>query len=406
MRCATPHRVLFLLAVASVVGTIGCRDADRGAGEDSARSPSEGIGYRASVPATTPYTAAIARLVFAGDIMAHPRNWNVADHDDLYEAVAHLVRRGDAGFANLETTVSDSRPYAGYPRFSVHSRYAEAAYRAGFSFLSLANNHTTDYGREGVIDTLEAVRRVAEREPGRYYGGIRSDQSSPFEPVVLVLSELRVVVVTLTNILNDWGGWELVDTLRSWNPSATDEVHERIRSAAQGADVVVVSIHHGTEYLTESVESEKRMLEGLADAGATVVWGHHPHVLQSPYYHTTPDGRRSLILPSLGNAISGQPRDVGFADFASPVAERGDSVLVEVVFHRDRLGRWTIATAHRHPITHFRTTDDTFVIRPLNETLTEPGQGSDAEARSAYYAYRAQVVAERMELRVSTPFAP
>jgi poly-gamma-glutamate capsule biosynthesis protein CapA/YwtB (metallophosphatase superfamily) len=81
---------------------------------------------------------------------------------------------------------------------------------------------------------------------------------------------------------------------------------QAVRQASAVSDYLIVSMHWGNEYQAGPDERQQRLAKALADAGADLIWGHHPHVLQKMEWLPTADGRQVLVIYSLGNLLSDQ----------------------------------------------------------------------------------------------------
>ena len=218
-----------------------------------------------------------------------------------FRDVLDTLAGGDLLFGNLESPIApDAHPVesAGM-RFTAPLLAASALARAGFAIVSTANNHAWDGGARGVAQTMNRLTEEGVRFVGSGFGRAMAEQ-----PVILERRGWRVGFFAVT---------------RAWNPAPDDFYgHPGSRYVAWGdpawlypairalkasgrVDLVVVSVHGGTEYQAEPRPSFQRFLEGLADAGADLVLAHHPHVLQPVIYrHGTP------IIQSLGNFVFSQ----------------------------------------------------------------------------------------------------
>ena len=196
------------------------------------------------------------------------------------DAVRPLIDAADVRFLNLETPVTE-RPFALVKEYL----YRMPAHRlgwvidAGFNLLSLANNHMGDAGEVGVQDTEAALReaaagrRVAWAGAGDHLGG--DDLQGPW-------GSIRFFAVSCTK-------YGQVAKPGDWLTRA-------IRAARAEGRTVVVSAHCGVEYVHQPPAFVVRLYRSLVDAGADVVIGHHPHVVQG--VETRGPG---VILYSLGN---------------------------------------------------------------------------------------------------------
>ena len=208
-----------------------------------------------------------------------------------FSGVAELLRADDLTIANLEGTLTEHQG-ANNPVFSIRGKpeYAAMLVQGGVELVDIENNHSHDYGLEGFADTKAALERAGVG----YFGGGVVDRRT--------VRGIRVVN------LGYLGG-----------PQGTRAhvVADLARERPQ-ADLVIVSFHWGVEGWTETHPDQQSLGRAAVDAGADLVIGTHPHVLQGiESYH----GRH--ILYSLGNFVFGansQPADM-------------DSMIVQERFH-------------------------------------------------------------------------
>ncbi len=272
---------------------------------------------------------------FVGDIMAHSVNFQMPEYDRIYDDLRPILLEDDASFANLEFPIDESAPYATYPRFNVHRPYVEAAIRGGFDVFSLANNHSTDRFRSGVLETLDAADALSE-DYGVRFSGLRRDAAAPWELEILEFEGTRVGFVAFTGFLNDpWNGAELVYLADHRVAASRASLLGAIESWDGDCDVLIVSYHAGIEYVLDPDPDKAAFLREMVAAGADVVWAHHPHVLQPWEMVRGPDGGDKLVLYSLGNFISGQTWRLSAEDYRRHRAFTGDTAVVQVRLHAD-----------------------------------------------------------------------
>lgn len=220
-----------------------------------------------------------------------------------FRIVLDSLHDADLLFGNLESPIApDFHPIesAGMV-FTAPALAAEALARAGFAIVSTANNHAWDGGRGGVAETMRRLTTAGVRFVGSGFGRAMAEQ-----PVIVQRHGWRVAFFAVT---------------RAWNPAPdafyrhpgadfvawgdTAWLYPAIRSlqASGRADLIVVSVHGGAEYVPQPPKPYQRFLEGLVDAGADLVLAHHPHVLQPVVYR----GGKPII-ESLGNFVFSQDR--------------------------------------------------------------------------------------------------
>jgi hypothetical protein len=213
-------------------------------------------------------------------------------------SVAPVLRAADIAVANLECSVSTrGSPVPGKQytfRGKPSSLRAMARY-AGTDAVTLANNHTLDYGRLAFADTLSYAHEYGLKTVG---GGRNLHLAR--RPALFRLGGIRVAFLGYSDVRPL--GFDAGPTWPGTAPAFPSYISHDVRRAKnRGADVIVVYFHWGAER-TFSPNSRQRSLATLAfDAGATVVLGAHPHVLQP----IEQPRRRRLVAWSLGNFVFG-----------------------------------------------------------------------------------------------------
>ncbi|MCK9249190.1 MAG: CapA family protein [Solirubrobacteraceae bacterium] len=235
-------------------------------------------------------------LAAVGDVNLHPAPLGAIAGGDVHGPWRHvgpILRTADIAVGNLETSISTrGTPFPKAFTFRGSPSALRAARdRAGLDVLSLANNHTGDYGRDALLDTVRWVRRL-----GMAPVGAGRDVRDATRHRVVERRGLRVAFVAFNEILpiEFRAGDDRPGT--AW--ITPDAVRRAIVRARRGNDVVVASFHWGMELATSPSSAQQATARVALDAGATVVLGHHPHVLQP----TVRVGRR-VVAYSLGNFV-------------------------------------------------------------------------------------------------------
>ena len=211
-------------------------------------------------------------------------------HMRQYFADAQIV------FGNVEGPLTDRGtpdPDKTFVFRSPPDEVAAALKTAGFNVVSLANNHTLDYGADGLTQTIEALDAA-----GIQHAGAGADLMAARKPALLEANGQRVAVLAYSVTLPENF---YAKKNRAGTAFAHDEqVREDVMAARAQADIVLVSFHWGQERKTKLREYQTRLGHLAIDAGASVVIGHHPHILQGIEQYK--DG---IILYSLGNFTFG-----------------------------------------------------------------------------------------------------
>ena len=282
------------------------------------------FGLNAAKPAV-PYPHELARVSFAvaGDVIPHEavRAAAAAEGSDvpgwtaLFSEVSDVFQSADFGFVNMETPVAPEHSKGSKPfMFDAPVALPQALKASGVKIVSFANNHVMDQGWPGFIETREHLRETA-----LLFAGTGDTAATTFQPVFTEANGIKVGWLGMTRWLNGNRNPDNPDQPHvnffpypgeSGGAPGADEaqVLAAIKAARAQCDFLVVSIHWGIEYAPaprpEDIDTAHKML----DAGASIIVGHHPHVLQPVETYRTADGRNTVIFYSLGNFLSNQSR--------------------------------------------------------------------------------------------------
>jgi len=209
-----------------------------------------------------------------------------------FQHVKDALRDSDLVFGNLELPLSSrGTPHPtkrlGYPAFRADPAAVEGLLAAGFNVLNLANNHILDYGTEALLDTIEVLRAN-----GMHPIGAGRDMGEARTPVFLQVKGVKIAFLAYCDFY-------IASAHRAGTaPFEPELMVEDIRAARQAADVVVVSLHLGIEYCPCPLPRHRAIAHRLVDAGAALILGHGPHLLQGIEHY-----RNGLIVYSLGDFV-------------------------------------------------------------------------------------------------------
>ena len=246
-----------------------------------------------------------ADLLFAGDIMQHETQLNMAKGKDgkysfsyCYRHISPLVKAADISVANLETTIGESR-YSGYPSFCAPDSFLYAVKNAGFNVLLFANNHCLDKGKRGALHTLDMLDSLQFAHCGVYRNAKEREERYP------LLIEKKGVRVAILNYTYGTNGRE-VPAPMVVNLIDKETIARDIQAAkAKCPDAIIACMHWGDEYVSLPPAKVKEMSNWLIEMGVNHIIGNHPHVIQPIEIResaTTPD--RHLVVYSTGNLVS------------------------------------------------------------------------------------------------------
>lgn len=231
-------------------------------------------------------------FLFVGDVMAHSPQVTVAkrgngyDFTPCFRYVKPLFEAADCVVANLETTLSNTPPYSGYPCFTAPAALADALADAGVDIAVTANNHSLDAGSVGVNRTLELLR-----SRGLAAVGTTEQSVLRFEKKGVKFAIMAYTYGTNGIPLPDDVSVHKIDTL---------QIKRDLQSAAD-VDCRIVFLHWGTEYSHRPNRQQRELADFLHRAGCQVVIGSHPHTVQRAEC-----SKNAVTVYSLGNFISNQ----------------------------------------------------------------------------------------------------
>ena len=237
-------------------------------------------------------------------LQAKQRGGDHYDFSFAYENMRDFYTQFDVNWLNQETLVNDAFAPSGYPMFSTPGDITDALYDIGFRVFSLSNNHTYDKGASGIAATLQFWESMPEDvvTTGLWRGEEDYDR--------IPLQTVNGVTIAYLSYTEHTNGIRQNKNMTAnvIYISQTDVIERQVRLARQQADFVVVGVHWGVEDSHAIVDSQRTLAQNLADWGADVIVGTHPHVLQDAQWLIAADGRRSFVAFSLGNFLSTQSR--------------------------------------------------------------------------------------------------
>ncbi len=281
-------------------------------------------------------------LAAAGDLVMQPFvQWKGTrdGFETLWSALAPVFRDADVSYLNLEGPIAegltwragrvpprgaaevaralalqswsktadridrDLEPYTGYPRFNYPPALADGLRRGYVDIVSTANNHSLDRHGVGVDATLDALDAAGVCTTGTRRRGARLAWSTVMDVRGFRLAWLGCTIHT--NGLPDRHG-----QVRSCvEPTQRAELLAEIARLRDQVDAVIVTPHWGWEYKDWANKHQRAFAHAALDAGATLVLGTHPHVVQPVERYVTRDGRDTLVAWSLGNFVNAHFRE-------------------------------------------------------------------------------------------------
>ncbi len=308
---------LLLVLCAALVCFSGC-----GGGAQNNRESSGSGGADAEEPAKKEPVE--LSILCVGDVMAHYPNLYAAvndstgeyEFDENYVYVKGYIEGADLAICNLEGAIADGEA-SGYPLFNYPESLAKTLADTGFDVAINANNHMMDQGYDGLVSTVEVLRKNGLKTAGSKLEG--EDNAN----CVIDVKGVKVGIVAYTyettgsagerpSINGNYVSDEAAEQINSFNYyelSSSD--YARIQAdvdkvRADGAQIVIAYMHWGEEYQRTPNTWQTQMAQKLVDMGVDIIYASHPHVPQEIAVLTSGSGKNVPVFYSLGNFISNQ----------------------------------------------------------------------------------------------------
>lgn len=262
------------------------------------------LGMLAAVYSVAAQDTTRISLLFIGDVMQHDSQINAAynasnknyDYSSCFQFVKPYLASADLTIGNLEVTLAGS-PYKGYPQFSAPDELAVTLKDVGMDILVTANNHCLDRGRKGLERTVMMLDSLDIVHTGTFRDTVERMNDYP------LLVEKNGFKLSLLNYTYGTNGIP-VTRPNVVNRIDTAVIRQDIMKAkTQSPDAIIVFLHWGQEYQSLPNKWQRDVATVCFNAGAKLVIGAHPHVLQPMEWRKASD---QLIAYSLGNFVSGQ----------------------------------------------------------------------------------------------------
>ncbi len=389
------------------------------------------------------------RLLFAGDIMAHTQNFNMADYSLIWDDIREQVQAADYSFANLESPVMEERPFESYPTFNMQPSYPAAALDAGFNLISLANNHSNDQGSEGIkatalwaaqiekachshahadchsraptresfdkqiagsspAMTAPQAQKAAPQTGGKpqtwarpvFFSGLTEDGQMSFRE--FFWHEYKIAFVAVTELLNTWKNYEEINYVpptKKGRAAFCKQVADWKKELAP--DLFIVSVHTSEEEYVLTVLSEvQAFYRALLDAGADIVVSNHPHVVRPVELVAEKDTKkiRKVIIYANGNTISGQRRALNYDDPNEIWNYTGDGQIVELEMALDEKGFFALNYKKSFISAYTPQGERSPVIKRLDENFIHSLRENGEKKNSRYYEARLEALKKIKEI--------
>lgn len=255
-------------------------------------------------------------LIFAGDIIPHgsviygARYPNGYDFSKALRLISDEIESHDLSIINLETPVVSSKEPSGFPRFNAPPEMLDGLKDSGFNIINTNNNHLLDSSVGGAIKTIEEINKRNLLQLGT------SNDGKCYRII-----EEQGIKIAISSYSTYYNGLDA--SLDKDHPLLGKFSEERakrdfLEMQKENPDFNISFLHWGNEYHTTPNEHQIMIAETLNKLGYDLVVGAHPHVVE-PYEEIDNDGKKTLVVYSIGNFLTGQRRK----DFKNPLTEDG-----------------------------------------------------------------------------------
>jgi len=260
------------------------------------------------------------KLSFVGDIQMSGKIAELISKngDDYpFHYVKSMFEQDDLTVANLETPITTGGTPAEDKQFVFKSAPSSAGAlgKAGIDMVTLANNHVLDHGVSGLMDTIKHLDAAGIR-----YFGAGKDEDEAFKITYVECKGKRIALLGFSRVLPKTSWFA-----KGKNPGVAETynsamAHAKIAEARKEADFVIVTVHWGIEKADKPNAVQKQLAREYVDAGADLIIGSHPHVLQGFEQY-----KGKWIAYSLGNFV--------FTRSSNPMT--WETAVLQVTLNRD-----------------------------------------------------------------------
>ncbi len=254
-----------------------------------------------SIPRALPAETGEVTLYAVGDVMLGrhiARLMSARGNDSLFKEVSSTLQSGDLVFGNLEAIISTQDVPPSFPEkpynFHAPADAAQALKKAGFHVLAVANNHAMDYGLAALSETKKLL---AEKNIATFGAG--ASLADARRPAIVAKKGVRFGFLgySIAHARSVYAGKNKAGIA----PVRIEDILIDVQNLRKQVDVLVVSLHWGIEYEKKPEPKQREYGHRIVDAGADIIIGHHPHVMQGIELY-----RGRVIAYSLGNFIFDQ----------------------------------------------------------------------------------------------------
>ena len=269
-------------------------------------------------------------------LQAKGRGGDHYDFDAAYAAMQGYYDQFDVNWLNQETLVNDDYEPSGYPMFSTPGDITNALYNVGFRVFSLSNNHSYDKGAGGIASSMAHWAAMPDDVVSMGFYNLETYDDYAYQTVNGVTIGY-LSYTEMTNGLPTPSGSEYGVVYLDQR----DVIEKQITDMRPNCDVLVVSCHWGVEGSHTVTDAQRETAQWLADQGADLIIGTHPHVTQTAQWLTGTNENKSFVAYSLGNFINAQD-----------MADNMIGAILDVTFQKTTAADGTVTVEIQNPVLH------------------------------------------------------
>ena len=286
-------------------------------------------------------------LMMIGDNLLHPSVMRTGYMEDGSRNYTHLFQPlkayldfSDIKIINQETIFGgNDREFTGFPYFNSPTEVGDAIVEAGFNVVLHASNHTADQKISGMLHCIEYWKQY----PEMLVLGMFEEEKENQDIGLLEIEGVTFAILNYTygpnfpsiessiqghlGMLCDWDEDTGAIDFKTIHPDVLTD----IQKAKELADVVIVCPHWGNEYITTPSKVQETFALQMTEAGADVIIGTHPHVVQPVQWIESENGNRALCYYSLGNYVSGQDQAISMLEAMAWITFSVEENRVEIL---------------------------------------------------------------------------
>lgn len=244
--------------------------------------------------------SAVGDILCGDEMLMNAKNEdNSYDFNNIFKNVSPFIERSDLVVGTMETNFTNAQ-FSGYNKSNSPREFAMAVKKAGINLVSLAHNHSLDYGIDGLRDTKKYLQEMEY--------DVLGDRLEGNNVLIKEIKGVKIAFLAYTYGVNDESS-KTNKELESVYIFSEEQAKKDIEYAKENADTICVLMHWGDMYSNEVSDEQRKVADFLVDNGATLIIGTHPATVQPMEIRQNKEGKNVLVAYSLGNFCSSISED-------------------------------------------------------------------------------------------------